>query len=102
MLLQVADVLKKLTDKQILIQGHTDNVPIGGVLKEKYPTNWELSVDRATHVVRFLQEKGGVPPEMLVAAGYGPYRPVASNESDDGRSQNRRIEIVLLDKEAVK
>ena len=92
---RVAEILSKVTDKQIRIEGHTDNVPIGPVLAGKYPTNWELSTARSTTVVRYLQEKG-VDPGFLSAAGYSEYRPVASNESDDGKAKNRRIEIVLI------
>lgn len=99
---RVADILKTINDKQIRIEGHTDNVPIGAVLAEKFPTNWELSTSRATTVVRYLQEKG-VSPAFLNAAGYSEYKPVESNETDEGKAKNRRIEIVLipLDKEGV-
>ncbi|MCG3205055.1 MAG: hypothetical protein KCHDKBKB_01772 [Elusimicrobia bacterium] len=96
---RVGEILKKLTDKQIRIDGHTDNVPIGSALAERYPTNWDLSAARAIQVVRFLQEKAGVPPEMLSATGFGPYRPVASNDVEAERAKNRRIEIVVLDKD---
>src|SRR2546428_10562 len=70
---RVSDVLKKVKGKQIRIEGHTDNVPVGGSLKEIYPTNWELSTARATAVARYLQEAGGVDPQLLTAAGYGEY-----------------------------
>jgi chemotaxis protein MotB len=95
-LLKVASVLKGVSDKRIQIEGHTDNVRITGSLKARFPSNWELSTSRATVVARFLQEHGQVDPARLVAAGYGQYRPVASNDSADGRAENRRIEIVLL------
>jgi chemotaxis protein MotB len=99
---RVAEILKTITDKQIRIEGHTDNVPIGATLAEKFPTNWELSTARATTVARYLQEKG-VSPAVLNAAGYSEYKPVESNETDEGKAKNRRIEIVLipLDKESV-
>jgi chemotaxis protein MotB len=96
---QVADVLKTVNDKQIRIEGHTDNVPIGGKLKEKFPTNWELSTARATNVVRYFIEQGGVNRENLEAVGYADTRPVADNETDAGRTENRRIEIVLFPKD---
>ncbi len=96
---RVGDILKHLTGKQIRIEGHTDNVPIGGALRERYPTNWELSTARATTVARFLQEKTGVDPSLLTAAGYGEHRPVAANDAETGRAKNRRIEIVLIDRE---
>ncbi len=93
---KVADILKTVTDKQIQIEGHTDNVPVRGrALLARFPTNWELSVSRATVVARFLEEQGGINPALLAANGYGEHHPVASNETLDGRAQNRRIEIVL-------
>jgi len=96
---QVADVLKTVNDKQIRIEGHTDNVPIRGKLKQKFPTNWELSTARATNVVRYFIEQGGVNPENFEAVGYADTRPVADNETDVGRAENRRIEIVLFPKD---
>jgi chemotaxis protein MotB len=96
---QVSDILKKVADKQIRIEGHTDNVQIGVKLRERFPTNWELSTARATSVVRFLIEEGGVLRENLSAVGYADTRPVASNDTEDGRTANRRIEIVLYPKD---
>jgi chemotaxis protein MotB len=94
-LTQVSDVLKNVTDKQIRIEGHTDNVPIGVKIRDKFPTNWELSTARATNVVRFFIQQGGVSRESLEAVGFADTRPVASNDTEDGRTENRRIEIVL-------
>jgi chemotaxis protein MotB len=94
-LMRVAQVLGTITDKQIQVSGHTDSEPISEKLKSQFPTNWELSVARATNVVRFLGEKGGVPEKMMVASGHGPYKPVATNATPVGRSRNRRIEILL-------
>jgi chemotaxis protein MotB len=96
---QVSDVLNKITDKQIRIEGHTDNVPISAKLQDKFKTNWELSTGRATTVVRFLIERGGVQPQALSAVGYADTHPIASNDSEEGRSSNRRIEIVLYPKD---
>jgi chemotaxis protein MotB len=96
---RVAAILGKVADRQIRVEGHTDNVPIGARLKDVFPSNWELSAARATNVVRYLQESGGIDPGSLVAAGYSEYRPVASNESPEGRARNRRIEIVLIPEE---
>jgi hypothetical protein len=79
----------------------TSNVPIGAELSKKYPTNWELSAARATNVARYLQEKIGINPSLLSATGYGEYQPVAPNETKEGRSKNRRIEIVLVPKEVL-
>ena len=94
-LTQVSDVLKNVTDKQIRIEGHTDNVPIGVKILDKFPTNWELSTARATNVVRFFIVQGGVSRESLEAVGFADTRPVASNDTEAGRTENRRIEIVL-------
>ncbi|MGH7257542.1 MAG: OmpA family protein [Nitrospiraceae bacterium] len=96
---QVSDVLKDVPDKQIRIEGHTDNVPIGVKLRDKFETNWELSTTRATSVVRYLLDEGGVNRDMISAAGYADTRPVAANDSDDGKASNRRIEIVLYPKD---
>ncbi len=93
---KVADALKKYDDKLIRVVGHTDNVPVAKSLRGAFPTNWELSVARATNVVRFLQEVG-IPPERMVASGRGQYDPVASNDTPEGRQKNRRIEIMLID-----
>ena len=94
-LMRVGQVLGTIKDKQIQVSGHTDNAPISEKLAAQFPTNWELSVARATNVVRFLGEKAGVPEHFLAAAGHGPHRPVASNATPQGRAQNRRIEILL-------
>lgn len=93
---RVANILKKVQDKQIRIEGHTDNEPIGPKLKDKFPSNWELSTTRATTVARYLQDAGGVDPKYLSASGYAEYRPIADNLKPEGRSKNRRIEIVLV------
>ena len=96
---QVADVLKTVNDKQIRIEGHTDNVPIGVKLQQKFPTNWELSTARATNVVRFFIEKGNLNRENFEAVGFADTRPVAENDTEAGRTENRRIEIVLFPKD---
>ena len=96
---QVGDVLGKITDKQIRIEGHTDNVPISSKLQDRFKTNWELSASRATTVVRYLIDQGGVDRQYLSAVGYADTHPLASNDSEEGRSSNRRIEIVLYPKD---
>ncbi len=93
---KVGEALKGYENKVIRVVGHTDNVPVAKNLQNVYPSNWELSVARATNVVRYLQEVG-VPPERMVAAGRGEYAPVAPNDSAEGRQKNRRIEIMLID-----
>ena len=94
-LTRIGDILKTAADKNIQIEGHTDNIPISPTLKDLYPSNWELSTARATTVLHFLQNKVGISGKRLSAVGYGQYQPVASNNTAKGRSQNRRIQIVL-------
>lgn len=91
---KVSEVLTTLEENTIRIEGHTDNVPIGPKLMERFPSNWELSTSRATQVVRYLASLG-VNPERLAAAGYSEYQPVAPNDTPENKQQNRRIEIVL-------
>jgi chemotaxis protein MotB len=91
----VSDVLNKISDKQIRVEGHTDNVPISTKLQDRFKTNWELSTARATTVVRYLIDQGGVDRQHLSAVGYADTHPLASNETEQGRASNRRIEIVL-------
>ncbi len=93
---KVVTILKDVKDKRIQVEGHTDNVRIVSSLVKKYPTNWELSTARATEVVRYLQESGDIDPKLLSATGYSEYQPVASNDTEEGKHKNRRIEIVLL------
>jgi chemotaxis protein MotB len=90
---KVADSFKTLSSKSVIVTGFTDDVPVNPVATG-FASNWELSTGRALSVVRYLQSKG-VDPRMLGAAGGGEYHPVASNDTPDGRQQNRRIEIIL-------
>lgn len=95
---KVVEILKTLKDKAIRIEGHTDNVPIRGQLASRYPTNWELSAARAINVTRYLQAQG-IDPLSLSAVSYGEFKPVAANDTDEGRARNRRIEIILVPKD---
>jgi chemotaxis protein MotB len=95
-------IVKGLSDKWIRVEGHTDNVPIAKPLQPTYPTNWELSAARAITVVRFLQEHAGVPPKMLMAAAFGQYQPIAPNDTAANKQKNRRIEIVLQQRDVLK
>jgi chemotaxis protein MotB len=95
-LLTLADSFQDNKEQSIVVEGHTDDVQIGSTLQDRFPTNWELSAARATSVVRFLQEKGSITPERLTASGFSFYKPVDTNETDEGRKQNRRIEIILI------
>ena len=74
------------------VEGHTDNIPIS---TERFPSNWELSTARASSVVRYFIAKG-IPPERLKASGYADTKPIANNSTPEGRAQNRRIEIFIL------
>ncbi len=92
---KVGAALKKVEDRPIEVQGHTDNVPIRGALARRFPTNWELSSARSLNVARFLQEQAGLDPARLSAVAFSEYQPRASNDTDEGRRKNRRIEILL-------
>jgi chemotaxis protein MotB len=98
---KVGDALAGYPEKYIRVVGHTDSVALGKSAQAKYSSNWELSVARATNVVRFLQDKCAIQPDRLIAAGRGPFNPVAPNATPEGRAKNRRIEIWLLDKSMV-
>lgn len=91
---KVALVLKNQPDLEFMVEGHTDGVPFNGsgVISD----NWDLSVLRATTVVRLLQTKYGLDPAKMVAAGRGEYKPVADNTNREGRAANRRTRIVIL------
>jgi chemotaxis protein MotB len=91
-LTEVANVLKEFPDRRFVIGGHTDNVPLKG---SKYKDNWELSTARALTVTKFLIQ-AGVSPKSLSAAGYGEFDPIGDNNTDEGKAENRRIEIVLV------
>lgn len=92
LLLQIAERLKEIPGK-ISIEGHTDNMPL--VSTSIYKSNWELSAARASSVLHFLISQG-LSPDRFLIAGYGEYRPIADNETGEGRAKNRRVEIVIL------
>lgn len=92
---KVGFALREIGDRRIMIEGHTDDVPLSPSLKKLFDTNWELSALRATAVVRYLQEQAGIDPRLLAATGYSMYRPYRDNDTAEGRQSNRRIEIVL-------
>jgi chemotaxis protein MotB len=92
---EIAATLRGVGLKRFQVAGHTDSEPITTETKKTYPTNWELSSARAIAVVKLLVSDG-VEPNVLSAAGYGPYDPVATNATPDGQSKNRRIEITLV------
>jgi len=98
LLREIGNIIKDMRDMDIEIEGHTDNTKISGSLRNKYPTNWDLSAKRAVNVVRFLIEEVGISPERLSAVAYSQYRPIADNSTKKGRNKNRRIVIVLKPK----
>lgn len=91
-LTNLATALKSLSDREFLVAGHTDNVPIKTA---KFKTNWDLSTARAVEVVQFLITQG-MSSKNMGAAGYGEFDPVGDNASEEGKAQNRRIEVILM------
>ena len=89
---EILDILLEFKDRRFMVAGHTDNVPIRG---GQFSDNWDLSTSRATSVVNYMVN-AGFDPGNLVAAGFGEHAPVASNDTNEGRTANRRIEIILL------
>lgn len=95
---KMVETLKNVSDKAIRIEGHTDIVQITGALARTFPTNWELSAARAINVTKFLQQQG-IDPRNLAAAAFAEHKPVADNDTKEGRAKNRRIEITLVAKD---
>ena len=88
---KIASVLNNtVPDRDVGVEGHTDNVPIK---RSGWKSNWELSTARATSVLHYLVDKCGLNPKKLSAIGYGEYRPIASNDTEEGRQKNRRVEV---------
>jgi len=90
---KVATVLKNQPDLEFMVEGHTDNIPYK---RPPLLDNWDLSVKRATAVVRILQNEYGLPPYHITAAGRSEYQPVTTNDTNEGRAMNRRTRIVIL------
>ncbi|MBI3546069.1 MAG: OmpA family protein [Gammaproteobacteria bacterium] len=91
---KLAEALKG-NEQVIRIEGHTDDTPISGKLKNKYPSNWELSAARAAAVARYFENKHQIDPKRLESLGFSMYRPVVPNDSPENKLRNRRVEIVL-------
>jgi chemotaxis protein MotB len=81
------------TPYDLRIEGHTDNMPIHTA---EFDSNWELSSARATHIARLFLEMKALPPDRLAAAGYAEFHPVATNDTPEGRAENRRVDLVVL------
>lgn len=92
---KVGEIFKSAQGRQIRVVGHTDNIPILAEYQHKFPSNWELSAARATAVVRDFQKRIGLDPRNMEAVGRSLYEPIASNVTDEGRAQNRRVEIII-------
>jgi len=92
----ISTAFNKYDGYHMRVEGHTDNMPIRAQLKQRYFSNWELSAARAASVVRYMVYGLGVSGKNLSIAGYADNRPVASNDTDDGRKQNRRIRVVVF------
>ena len=92
-LLDVMSLLLDTIDKDIEVQGHTDNQPIR---TSKYPTNWELSVDRAVQVARYFIQQRGIAPQRLKAAGFAEFQPLAPNDTPENRALNRRVNLLII------
>jgi chemotaxis protein MotB len=99
---KVGEALTNIKGKKIRITGHTDNVPIRPDFKYKFPSNWELSAARAASVVRYFQEKIGLDPKEMEAVGRSFYQPEASNDTQEGRARNRRVEIFVAPQMEIK
>jgi len=95
------DVAQSLStySNAVRVEGHTDNVPIN---TSEYRSNWELSSCRAITVLQYLVRQYDFEPQKISATGYGEYRPVADNDTDDGRARNRRVDIVLLSEQTAR
>jgi chemotaxis protein MotB len=96
---QISEILKTLPVQEIVVEGHTDSMPIGPRLAKRFPSNQELSEARASLIVRYFIEQG-LDSQSLTAIGYADRRPVAGNVTEEGRHKNRRIEIELSEKES--
>ncbi len=96
LLVKISSLLRRYANREVQVQGHTDNVQISNRLAERWETNWELSAARATRVLRYFVEVGNLDPRRVSGAGMGEYRPIASNNTRNGRRANRRIEIVIF------
>jgi chemotaxis protein MotB len=97
-LARVGKILKSVQGRQIRVVGHTDNIPILSENRYRFPSNWELSAARAASVARYFQSNTGLDPRNLEVVGRSFYEPIASNKTEKGRGQNRRVEVTIAPK----
>jgi len=95
LLKKTAEVLLRMSDAEIVIEGHTDNQKIGPSIVKQIPSNWELSALRAINVMKYLKDSMNIDEKRMYVAAYGETRPIADNSTEEGRKKNRRIEIFL-------
>ena len=91
----IASAVRNHPDWNVFVEGYTDDVKIAEEWQDTYPTNWELGAFRAAAVVRYMTNQLDLPAERFAAVSYGPFHPVASNDTPEGRSQNRMVRVVM-------
>lgn len=91
-LIEIGKILNQLNN-YMRVEGHTDNVPIKN---DQFSSNWQLSCARASNVTELLINSANIPPQKLSAVGYGEYRPIADNSTEDGKARNRRVNIIIV------
>ena len=92
---KIAGVASGYSNRTVMVEGHTDDVGIAMAYRNKYPSNWELSAARACAVVHYMMKKHEMDPVRLAAVGYGEYRPIAGNDTPEGRNTNRRVVLKI-------
>jgi len=97
----IANKVREYPDWMVHVEGHTDDKKILEEYQQYYPSNWEFGAFRSGAVVRYLTNQLGLDPERFAVVSYGPFRPVASNDTEEGRSQNRRVRLVLYKPEVL-
>jgi len=95
-LASLARIFEQFPDRQIAIQGHSDNQNLSPETQQNFATNWELSAARAASAIHYLQGTEGIKPQRMILVSYAQYRPINSNQTKKGRASNRRIEIILM------
>lgn len=90
---QIGGMLKELQDRNIRVEGHTDNDPINTAI---FPSNWELSSARSDAIVRYLVNNVGLDPSKVSTVGYSEYRPIVPNDTEENKAKNRRVDIVIM------